>query len=229
MKCLAAIHVANEHLGCFAPVLTECGYNVEYRQAGVDAITRAEWIDADLVVILGGPIGVSDADEYPWMPGQIADVAARLRERRPTLGICLGAQIMAAALGAPVYAGTAEVGFAPIVLTAEAQDSPLQLLVGTSPLHWHGDTFTLPDDAIRLASTAATENQAFSVGTHALAVQFHPEVTRREFETWLIANATELRHSNRSVVALRAEAALHADAAADAGAAMLRRWLRALS
>jgi GMP synthase (glutamine-hydrolysing) len=228
MKCLVLIHVANEHLGSFAPVLQECGYDVEYRQAGVDAISPDEWLAVDLVVILGGPIGVYDADEYPWITDQITKIAVRLRARRPTLGICLGSQMMAAALGAPVYPGTAEIGFAPIVLTDAARTSPIQLLAGTSPLHWHGDTFNLPDGATRLASTAATENQAFAIGMHALALQFHPEVTRQNFESWLIANSTELRHAKLSITALREEAVAHADVSALAGGEMLRAWLTAL-
>jgi len=131
----------------------------------------------DLVVVLGGPIGAYEQEDYPFIADEIAILRARVAANRPTLAICLGAQILAQALGARVYAGTKEIGWAPLKLTEAGQRSVLRDIGrdATPVLHWHGDTFDLPDGADRLASTPECANQAFSLGA-TLAVQFHPEV-----------------------------------------------------
>ena len=114
MRCVAQRHVAFEDLGLLEPVLKHRGYEVEYVQAGVHALSEQEWVDADLVVVLGGPIGVGDIEACPWLGNEIAGIRQRLNGRRPLLGLCLGAQMMAAALDAraaplPIK----EIGWAP--------------------------------------------------------------------------------------------------------------------
>jgi len=226
MKCLVIRHLAFEDLGVFAPVLTERGYEIDYRQAGVHALTQEEWLAADLGVVLGGPIGVYEQDRYPWLTLEMRRVGQRLRAGKPTLGICLGAQIIAAALGARVYPGTAkEIGWAPVSLTPEGQASPLHHLAGLPVLHWHGDTFDLPAGAQLLASSAITPHQAFAIGDQVLALQFHPEVDAGAIECWLIGHTAELGQAGVDVVALREASQRHGAAAALAGAAVLRDWL----
>jgi GMP synthase (glutamine-hydrolysing) len=226
MKCLALRHLAFEDLGTFAPLLQQRGFDIDYRDAGIDPITAADEADADVLVVLGGPIGVYDSALYPWLHSEIDVVRRRLRDARPLLGICLGAQLMAAAMGARVYAsGSKEIGWAPVALSAAGAVSPLRHLADTAVLHWHGDTFDVPAGATMLASTATTPHQAFSVGRHALALQFHAEVNPARFEAWLVGHASELGQSHIDVAALRAAGAHHGAAQAHAGAALLGEWL----
>lgn len=224
MPTLAAIrHLAFEDLGGFAQPLQQAGYAIRYHDVGVDDFAAIG--DPDLLVILGGPIGAYEDDLYPCLKDEIALLAARLAVRRPTLGICLGAQLMARALGSRVYPGRAkEIGFAP--LTLSRPDGLLAPLQNVPLLHWHGDTFDLPDGAVHLAATPACDNQAFSIGTHALAFQFHPEAQPQGFERWLIGHAGEIAATpGVSVPALRAAMARHGAAGLAAGRAVLARWL----
>jgi GMP synthase (glutamine-hydrolysing) len=225
-RCLALQHVAFEDLGMFAQVLGESGFQIDYRQAGVHPVMPDEWLSADLVVVLGGPIGAYETDKYPWLTAQIAGMRSRLDKQLPALGICLGAQLMAAAMGARVYAGAAkEIGWSPVVLTEAGKYSCLAHLQGVPVLHWHGDTFDLPEGAILLASTTRTQNQAFSIGDFALALQFHAEVETAAIEPWLIGHSCELAQANISVPLLRAQAADQQAHAQRAGRAMFSAWL----
>ena len=230
MQCIALRHLAFEDLGVFRPVLEGRGFAIEYRQAGVMPPSGADWLAADLVVVLGGPVGVYEVDRYPWLAGEIEGVRARLQRGLPTLGVCLGAQLMAAALGARVYPGPAkEIGWSELTLTDAGRRSSLLPLEAAPVLHWHGDTFDLPAGATRLASTALTLNQAFEVEGFALATQFHAEVDGAAIETWLIGHAFELAHAGVSVSELRARTAAVSAAAAAAGRAMLADWLDRLT
>src|SRR5688572_1740515 len=155
-------HVAFEDLGTFAPALVAGGFDLSVMDAGVDDVFEPI-VHSDLVIVLGGPIGVYEQDTYPFLADELRALGKRLREGRPTLGICLGAQLMAAALGARVYSGgRKEIGWAPLQLTQAGQSSCLSKLEGQPVLHWHGDTFDLPRDATLLASTSVYEHQAFS-------------------------------------------------------------------
>lgn len=229
MKCITLQHLAFEDLGIFEKVLKDHGFDLEYRQAGQHPLTLREWTDADLVIVLGGPIGVYEADKYPWLLDEIDGVKLRLSLKKPIIGICLGAQIMAAALGAPVYPGTKEIGWSELILTQEAALTPLRHLEGAPVLHWHGDTFDLPQGATLLASTKATRHQAFVLGDYALATQFHVEVDGKLIEKWLIGHTCELSHAGISIPALRQETEKQRARAAAAGMAMLKDWLLRLS
>jgi GMP synthase (glutamine-hydrolysing) len=222
-KTLLAIrHVAFEDLGGFEAPLTDAGYSIRYADMGMTAIS--DFGDPDLLVVLGGPIGVYEDDLYPWLKDEIAAIAARLAARKLTLGICLGAQLMARALGARVYPGPAkEIGWKPLVLPS---DNLLAPLVGQPVLHWHGDTFDLPDGATLLASTDICRNQAFALGHYGLAFQFHPEAQAEGFERWLIGHACEIAATpGVSVTGLRAGTARLAPSALARGQQVLRNWL----
>jgi GMP synthase (glutamine-hydrolysing) len=218
-------HVAFENLGTFAPVLASAGFDLSVMDAGVDDVFDPI-LRSDLVVVLGGPIAVYQQDRYPFLSDELRALGRRLREGRPTLGICLGAQLMAAALGARVYGGPApEIGVSGIELTEAGKSSCLAPLAGQPVLHWHGDTFELPDGAIRLASTAAYENQAFALGRNILALQFHPEVDPHRFEQWLIGHSAELSAGKVDVLELRASMKQAGNALHVAGVSMLGHWL----
>ena len=224
--CLARRHLAFEDLGVFSAPLAARGYEVAYREAGIDSLSPAAWLEPDLVIVLGGPIGAYETDRYPWLADEVAGLRARLAAGRPTLGVCLGAQLMAAALGARVFPGPAkEIGWAPLTLAAAGQASPLAALDGTPVLHWHGDTFELPADAELLASTPLTPHQAFAVGRAALALQFHVEVDPKRIEAWLVGHTGELAAAGIDLAGLREAAGCLGPPAAAAGQDLLGRWL----
>ena len=137
---------------------------------------------ADMLVIMGGPMSVNDEAEYLWLKEELAFTREAIASGIPVLGICLGAQLIAKALGGSVFPNRAkEIGWFPVTMTAAARQSrlfsflPAELTV----FHWHGETFSLPEGALLLASSAACDHQAFSYGEseHVLALQFHCEMT----------------------------------------------------
>ena len=211
VKTLVIKHVAFEDLGAWAAPLAERG-EVEIFEAGIGDFAALDFAAPDLLIVLGGPIGVYETDSYPFLIEEIAFVAKRLAAGRPVLGVCLGAQIMAAALGARVYPGPArEIGFLPITLSEAGAASPLAAFADAArALHWHGDTFDLPPGARLLASSDAVVNQAFALRPGQLAVQFHPEADLAAFERWLIGHAVELAAAGMDVCALRDAARAHA-------------------
>jgi len=220
-------HLAFEDLGSFSAVLRGLGWTWSCLQAGVDDLAPAR--EAELLIVLGGPIGVYETDTYPFLNDELALLRERLAAQRPTLGICLGAQLMAAALGARVHpGGTKEIGWSALQLTPQGEASCLRHLAGVPVLHWHGDTFTLPAGSTHLASSAVYPHQAFAVGAHALGLQCHVEAQAADFERWLIGHACELASAGLDVPALRAAAHAHAPALEAAAARVLRDWLSAL-
>lgn len=225
MECVALTHIAFEDLGSFAPVLREHGYAIRTRQAGADPLTPAEWTGADLVVVLGGPLGAGDVADFPWLAEELDGLRARLALGLPTLGICLGAQLMAVALGGRVErrAPGVEIGWSALALAADA--GPLEALRGVPVLHWHGENLVAPPGAAALASTAGTPCQAFAVGRHALGLQFHAEFAGGALEAWLSGHVLELRQHGIDLARLRADTQAHAALLETAGAAALRRWL----
>lgn len=136
-------------------------------------------------VVMGGPMDVDEVERFPALASEREWLAEAVRLELPVLGICLGAQLLARALGAEVRPGERkEIGFAPVAV-ADAEDPLLGgLAPGAEVLHWHGDVFDLPDGATRLASSELTENQAFRAGS-AWGVLFHPEADYPLIEAWL--------------------------------------------
>jgi GMP synthase (glutamine-hydrolysing) len=225
-KCLALRHLAFEDAGILEDILAARGFGLRYVEAGLAPLDRTALVDADLLVVLGGPIGVYETDEYPFVADEIAAVRARLDRGRPTLGICLGAQMIAAALGARVAPGPAkEIGYAPIDLTDEGRGSVLAPFAGVDVLHWHGDNLDLPPGATRLASTAVCPTQAFAIGRHVLGLQFHIETAPQKLESWLIGHTVELAKAGIAPSALRAQAARSGATTAATGRRVLETWL----
>jgi GMP synthase (glutamine-hydrolysing) len=228
-QCVAIRHVAFEDAGILAALLAERGFDLSYREAGVDALSARDFAEPELLIVLGGPIGVYETREYPFLESEISGLRARLAARRPTLGICLGAQLMAAALGALVAPGPAkEIGYAPLEFVEAGRRSPLSALEGVPVLHWHGDNLELPEGAERLAFTKDCPNQAFSIGRHALGLQFHIETEPQAFERWLIGHAVELARAGIDPGALRAQAQMTGAATAQAGRRVLATWLESV-
>jgi GMP synthase (glutamine-hydrolysing) len=216
MKLATVIrHLAFEDLGSLEPVLSQQGYSIQYLEAGMDDLPAIAPLSTDLLIVLGGPIGAYDEQDYPFLVDELRILKQRLAADLPTLGICLGAQLMARALGANVYpGGQKEIGWSPLTLSVAGQQSPLKHLTtqSTPVLHWHGDTFDLPIGAIHLAASDKYVNQAFSWGKNGLGLQFHPEVTKRGLERWFIGHAGEIGATpDVSVAQLRQDTARYAD------------------
>lgn len=228
-RCLHVIrHVAFEDLGNLEGLARARGFAPQYTEAVDLPASGFAWSTVDPVVILGGPIGVHDADSYPCIAETIAGLRGRLATGLPTLGLCLGAQLIAAALGAEVrYSGSQNIGWWP--LDALASNSLMSPLQGIPVLHWHGDTFDLPRGATRLAGTQKIPNQAFSLHEDAvLALQFHLEITPRAMEQWLIGHRSQLGQLGIDPSLLRAETAQYAADLERAAHRIVGPWLDAV-
>jgi len=196
-------HLVFEDLASFTSVLQANDYQVNYIEAADFALkpedlSQIDALSDDLLIILGGPISVNDGGMFPFIESEIELLRRRIKADKPTLGICLGAQLIASALDASVYPGEEkEIGWYDLTLTIAGQQSALRYLAPEhcSMLHWHGETFDLPESAVLLASSGKYTNQAFSVGNRVLALQFHPEITQRGMEKWFIGHIGEILHT----------------------------------
>jgi GMP synthase (glutamine-hydrolysing) len=223
-------HIAFEDLGSLEAPLRERGFDIETVDVPSVRFPLQQAESCDLLVVLGGPIGVYDQQDYPFLKDEIACIGQRLAARKPILGICLGAQLMAAALGARVFPGQngKEIGWSPLQAAPNSPPpewfAPL-LSPGLSVFHWHGDTFDLPPGALHLAKTELYAHQAFAVDNFALALQFHPEVTAVGLERWYVGHACELHHAGIAAASLRSSAHEHAPALEEAAARFWKLWL----
>lgn len=192
---LVVRHVSFEDLGILEGLLERRGYALSYVDAPTANLRNVNFVDPSILIVLGGPIGVYETEAYPFLSDEIALIKQRLARKLPTIGICLGCQLLAHALGAPVYpSGKNEIGWGPLQFSDAAASSVLAPLVEQNPsvLHWHGDTFDLPENATHLAATSACQNQAFLIEHFALALQFHLEVSQAGLEAWFVGHASEI-------------------------------------
>lgn len=171
-------HVAFEGLGSIAAWLT--ARNLEIKGTCLhEAANLPDLADVDWLIVLGGPMSANDEHRYAWLSDEKAFIGEAIRAGKRVLGICLGAQLIASALGAKVYPNAAkEIGWFPIASVPEAQGHPAfhfppEALV----FHWHGETFDLPVGSAHLARSVACENQAFQVDARVIGLQFHLETT----------------------------------------------------
>lgn len=229
-SALVIRHALHEDLAGYREPIEAAGYAIE--TAGVDdpGWTQLDFARPDLLVLLGGPMGVYEQDKHPWIAGELRQIARRLAAARPTLGVCFGSQMLAAALGANVYRGPVnEVGFEPLTIADTPAAAPLRHLAGVPVLHWHGDTFDLPAHAELLASTARYRHQAFGVGRHALALQFHAEMgLDPQFHVWTARGSRFIAAAGTTVEQLTVDHARFGAQVVAAGRAMLSDWLAGL-
>lgn len=191
MRAVVMQHEENEGPGLLGPALEAAGFTLVKRFRGV----KREDLDAELVVVMGGTMGVYEADRHPFLGEELALLTERLALGLPVLGICLGAQLLAAAAGSEVFIGKngLEVGVAPVRWTKEGLADPV--IAGVRPrtpvAHWHQDTFKPVSGATLLASTDRYSQQAFRLGD-SYGFQFHLELTADELERWFTEGAEEL-------------------------------------
>ncbi|MCC7305043.1 MAG: glutamine amidotransferase [Alphaproteobacteria bacterium] len=186
-KALVYIHEYHEDHAAFGEVLHERKFSetvVHVPSQDAETDTSAY----DLLMVMGGPMGVYEAERYPFLHKEIRALEQRLAKDLPAFGVCLGSQLMAAALGAKVYKGSngKEIGWHPLSINEEGKKGPARNIDArlTNMFHWHGDTFDLPGGAVLLGSSELYKNQVYSYGKNAFALQCHPEVTASQLEDW---------------------------------------------
>lgn len=184
MKLQWLQHVPFEGLGCIEEWAADRDIETRCTRLFADD-ALPDGSDFDLLVIMGGPMGIYDHNTHPWLVDEKLFIKRTIEAGKPVLGICLGAQLIADVLGANVYAGPhKEIGWFPIKRHAEA---PAIIPKHLTAFHWHGDTFDIPNGAIRLAQSEACKNQGFVFEERVVAVQFHLETTSESMEA-LIKN-----------------------------------------
>ena len=176
MRAHVLQHVSFEGLGSIAAWLSQRGAGTSStRFFESDPLPALD--DVDLLIILGGPMSVNDEEQLPWLREEKAFIARAVASGKAVLGICLGAQLIASALGSRVYPGSEkEIGWWPIA-GESAPPGAFAFPATATVFHWHGETFDLPAGALRLASSAACKNQAFQTGARTIGLQFHLETT----------------------------------------------------
>lgn len=190
MRALVVEHAEHEGPGLIGAALDGAGARVELvRRWRGDAMPSSDGAGYDLVLVLGGAMSANEAA----LDDEAALLAAASRAGRFTVGVCLGAQLLARGLGARVYPAAApEIGIFPITLTDAGRAAPLLAgLDGADVFHWHHDTFTLPPGAVLLASSTRTPHQAFAVGARSFGVQFHPECDRATRLDWAVRDGLD--------------------------------------
>jgi GMP synthase-like glutamine amidotransferase len=170
-------HVPFEGLGSIEDWLRQAGYDIT-----VSRLYQSQELPdiggLDFLVIMGGPMSVNDGQEHPWLDAEKIFIKQAITAGIPTLGVCLGAQLIASSLGAEVYPNSVkEIGWYPIQAVYQEQDAVFSFPEELEVFHWHGETFDLPQGAVRLAESRGCSNQAFQLGANVIGLQFHLETT----------------------------------------------------
>lgn len=184
-------HVPFEGLGCIRPWLDAAGYEVTctrfFESAEIPALD-----EVDFLIAMGGPMSVNDEQELPWLVSEKRFIRRAIAAGKPVLGICLGAQLIASALGARVYPNELkEIGWFPLNGIGGGSGC-FRFPETIQAFHWHGETFDLPPGAVHLARSAGCENQAFQIGRAAIGTQFHLETTPEAAEKLVVNCRSEL-------------------------------------
>jgi GMP synthase-like glutamine amidotransferase len=220
-------HIACEPPGVYENVLRERSATLS--RVEVDAGDKLpDWREFDAIIAMGGPMSVNDGAGLPWLRAEKKLVEGAVRAGAPFWGVCLGVQLLAASLGARVYAGQdPEVGVLPVELTEEGSRDPVFSALPPTflSLQWHGDTFDLPQGAVRLARSPAYPNQAFRF-ENAYGVQFHLEVSGEMAREWMdvpeYASALERTIGGETILCAIDE---HVAEMLEHGRALFERWL----
>ncbi len=203
-KLLVFRHVAYEILGTLDPLLRNAGFRIKYVNFERHPDARPNIDNYDGLIVLGGPMNADQTDQYPNLITEIEIIRQAIEEQKPVLGICLGSQLLAKALGAKVKKNKKpEIGWYDVSPTSDGKkDDLLSHFEGTEKIfQWHGDTFELPRDSVHLATSELCKNQAFKYGDNAYGFQFHLEVDTKLIERWLKvpANKKDIENTNGEI------------------------------
>jgi len=229
---MAKIYVLQHHpvenLGNIADALEAAALAWQYVRVNDGQPVPATMKGAGGLIVMGGPMGVYQTDRHPWLRDEMRLIEDAVKSNLPVLGVCLGAQILAAALGAKVARNPSgkEIGWHPIRLCDSAREDRLMrdLPATMTPFHWHGDIFDLPPGAVSIASSDKTPCQAFRHGDKAYGFQFHFEVTRESVAAMANAFAKELVRENIPADAMIAQAADHIPKLEKISDTVFSRW-----
>jgi GMP synthase (glutamine-hydrolysing) len=225
-------HVACETLGIIADVLGERRIESRYVRAFAGESVPPTMDGATGLIVMGGPMGVYETDRFPFLADEIRLIQHAIDAGKPVLGVCLGSQLIAAALGARVYPGPQkEIGWYEVTLSDTGTTDPL--FAGAprtfTGFVWHGDVFDLPTEAVSLASTALTECQAFRYGTNVYGILFHMEVTETVIDGMLTTFTDELPSARIDGAPIRRAVAAHLPPLQRIGARVFGRWASLLT
>lgn len=231
-KILVIQHAPFETPGVLSELLTAAGYETRTVQSAAGESVPVDAGDAPALIVMGGPMGVYEAEQYPFLRGEMQLIERAIAANKPVLGVCLGSQLLAAALGARVTKGAAkEIGWFPISLTAKAQTDRVWQGV-KSPLpcfHWHGDVFDMPRGAVALASSERTACQAFRYGERAYGFLMHAEVTPEIVEGMLAAFADEMRRENLQAESIRRDTRKNLPELNATARSVFSRWVKLIA
>ncbi len=185
-------HVSFEGIGCIAAWAEAQGHLLSHTKFYENALLP-DLSAFDCLLVMGGPMSVHDEDVHVWLKAEKAFIKNAMDAGKKVIGICLGSQLIAITLGADVYANAEkEIGWLPITFSKEAKELFPFLKDDETVFHWHGDTFDLPTNAVRMAQSEACLNQAYKINKQVLGLQFHLEVTKDALAQMLHNGADEL-------------------------------------
>jgi GMP synthase-like glutamine amidotransferase len=200
IHCL--LHVPFETPGTILNWIVVNGHSISYTHFYEPEHSLPETTTFDALLIMGGSMNVDEEQAFSWLKAEKAFIRKSLSDGKKVLGICLGAQLIAAASGAKVYKGKEkEIGFFPLQFSADALAHPFfdHFKQTYTLFHWHGDTFDLPPGAVLLASTTVCPHQAFMIDDHVLALQFHPEMNEHTIGQMILHDGHELEEEGNYI------------------------------
>jgi len=220
-------HHPVENLGAIADSLEEAALAWQYVRVFDRPPIPADMKGASGLIVMGGPESVYRLDRYPYLRDEIRLIESALHDNKPILGVCLGAQLLAAALGANVKRGESrEIGWYPVQLANAANDDCLMrgLPAEFVAAHWHSDVFELPNGAVALASSAKTANQAFRFGDNAYGLLFHAEITQERLGKLVSEFGEDLKRAGIDGDSIVAQAPEYLPTLSEIGATIFSRW-----
>ena len=229
MRITAIRHMCSNGLCTLTDVLDERNIPYHYIDSYKDDLAVYDPLDPNPLIVLGGTCGVYQTDDYPFLQDEVEILERRMAADLPTLGICLGAQLMAKALGAHVGPGSkgGEIGWFDIHVNEAGQDSPVRHFDKslTKMLQWHGDTFDLVPEMTLLASSDLYANQAFTYGRNCLGVQFHPEIQPCTLQEWYVSSAGAVAEGKLDLKRIKRDTDAHIDRLMKQSRLFFAEWL----
>lgn len=225
---MAIQHVRCETLGTIGDVLGAAEIPFEVVRTFEGRPVPNDMEGRNGLIIMGGPMGVYELDQFPFLRQEIRLIEEAVQQDIPLLGICLGSQLLAAALGADVTPGKKkEIGWYPVTLAQAAAGDPLWTGLGSSFMayHWHGDVFELPSGAVSLASSELTPHQAIRYGRSAYGVLFHMEVTEHIIEDMVKTFQDELQSAGLNGLGIVQQTQKHLPGLGEIGKSVFTRWV----